>query len=235
MMPVKIERDNRYRYIIVRQTMSKVERLCAYPIRTVMFRPICSYCGNTESHYAHCDYKLSILACDNLEHQNWAERDAKAWLQENGMVRMNDFVKEPLFQETEILSSVVKVKRSSGIIEDEGWTIKKSTIFDPVFIRVENGKWYIPVYKALDEIVKNIGVKDLKMSLPEDKHYLVDTFYQKVEMGFYSEELLSHNEAREAQNKLDEVHKSTGLLTIMQPVCEMVFHPKYGYGRVFPS
>jgi len=148
---------------------------------------------------------------------------------------MKDFVKEPLFQETEILSSVVKVKRSSGIIEDEGWTIKKSTIFDPVFIRVENGKWYIPVYKALDEIVKNIDVKDLKMSLPEDKHYLVDTFYQKVEMGFYSEELLSHNEAREAQNKLDEVHKSTGLLTIMQPVCEMVFHPKYGYGRVFPS
>lgn len=218
--------------------MSKVERVCAYPIRTVLFSPICSYCGNTVSYYADCDYKLSILACDNLEHQKWAERDAKAWLQENGMVRMNDFVKEPLFQETDILSSAVKVRRSSGIIEEEGWTIKKWSVCDPVFIRVENGKWYIPVYKALYEsekhigIEKHIGVRDLKMSLPEDKHILVDTFYQKVELGFYSEELLSHNEAREAQNKLDEVHKSTGLPTIMQPVYEMVFHPEYGYGRV---
>jgi hypothetical protein len=213
--------------------MSKHIRLCAFPIRTVLFRPVCSYCEKSYSNHAFCDYKFSILACDDQEHRDWADRDAKAWFHENGIVHMKHIEKEPLFQETNILSSVVKVIRSSGILEEEGWTIKKDCFSDPALIKVENGKWYIPVYKAYDEIIKCIPVRDLKMSLPEDKHYLVDSFHQKLELGFYSEESLRHNEARDAQKELEERQKEEGVvLDNKDPVYEIVFHPEYGYGRV---
>lgn len=207
--------------------------LCAWPTRTVLFRPICAYCGKEESFYAYCDFRLAVLACDDPEHRLLAERDAKSWLHKNGLVRHNDYTQEPLFQETDLLTRDVHVPRSSGKIDTEGWKIQTPSYVDYAFVRLggDEKKWHIPVIKE-DLLQKCIKIQDLKLSLPEDKHALVDAFEAKLVHGFYLAESLAYDEAKKLQEEQDNpVASSTKPLT--QDNIQPCIHPVYGIGRVF--
>ena len=207
--------------------------LCAWPTRTVLFRPICAYCGKEESFYAYCDFRLAVLACDDPEHRLLAERDAKSWLHKNGLVRHKDYTQEPLFQETELLTIGVHVPRSSGKIDTEGWKIQTPSYVDYAFVRLggDEKKWHIPVIKE-DLLQKCIRIQDLKLSLPEDKHALVDAFEAKLVHGFYLAESLAYDEAKKLQEEQDNpVASSTKPLT--QDNIQPCIHPVYGIGRVF--
>ena len=199
--------------------------LCAWPVRTVMFQPICAYCGKEESFYAHCEFRLAVLACDNPEHRILAKRDAKSWLHKNGRVRREDYTKDPLFQETELLTTDVHVIRSSGEVEAEGWMIRASRYDDHANIKLCEGAWYVPVIKK-DQIQKSIQVQELKLSLPQDKHALVDAFEAKLTEGFYLAESLAYDEAKD-----NPAHPSTK--TVPEDNIQTFFHPVYGVGRVF--
>ena len=199
--------------------------LCAWPVRTVMFLPICAYCGKEESFYAHCDFRLAVLACDNPEHRLLAKRDAKSWLHKNGRVRREDYTKDPLFQETELLTTDVHVIRSSGEVEAEGWMIRASRYDDHANIQLCEGAWYVPVLKK-DQFQKSIQVQELKLSLPQDKHALVDAFEAKLTEGFYLAESLAYDEAKD-----NPAHPSTN--TVPEDNIQRFFHPVYGVGRIF--
>jgi hypothetical protein len=205
--------------------------LCAWPIRTVLFRPICAYCGKEESVYAHCDFRLAVLACDNPEHQLLAKRDAKSWLHKNGRVRREDYTKDPLFQETELLTMDVHVIRSSGEVETEGWMIRASRYDDHAHIQFCEGAWYVPVIKT-EQFQKSIQVQELKLSLPEDKHALVDAFETKLLQGFYLAESLAYDEAKKIQEEQDNP-TSSSTKAVPEECIQSFFHPVYGIGRKF--
>ena len=211
---------------------SPMTTLCSWPIRTVLFRPICAYCGKEESFYAHCDFRLAVLACDDPEHRCLAERDAKSWLHKNGRVRPEHYKQEPLFQETELLTMDVHVPRSSGNIDTEGWKIQTPSYEDYAFVRFggHDKKWHIPVKE--EAFQKCILIQDLKRSLPEDKHALVDAFEAKLVQGFYLAESLAYDEAKRLQEEHDNPTASSSK-PIPEEFIHPLFHPVYGLGRQF--
>jgi hypothetical protein len=199
-----------------------------------MFRPICAYCGKPEEHYAHCDFKLAVLACANPEHQAWAERDAKAWLGRNMCVKPEHYESEPLFQDTDILSVDVVVKRSSGEIEVDGWRILTPCLDESALIRYreDDGLWVIPVIKSEEGIQKHIPVRDLKMSLTEDKHGLVDAFEAKLVAGFYHASVQNYEEALKAQDEIEEPSAGS-LVPQAEDYMVRAVHAEYGECRMF--
>jgi hypothetical protein len=192
-----------------------------------MFRPICSYCGKNEEFYANCAYQLSILACSKAEHQQWADRDAKAWLHRNGSVKPKHYRHDPLFQQTDLLSTDIAVMRSSGEIELDGWTIIEPSFDQAALIRFSEGRWLVPVIKHEEDIQKYIPVEELKMSLTEEKHLLVDAFEARLKAGFYRTEAEAYEEALQRQMDMDD--PSVGALA-PQPEDYIV---DYGNYRVF--
>lgn len=209
-------------------------KLVANPIRTVMFRPTCAYCGKDEAHWVDCDIQLAILACSDPEHQAWANRDAQAWMARNNCVSPKDYREDPLFQLTDLLSRDVPVIRSSGAIDYEGWAISEPHIDDAAYVRfyTANGLWAVPVSKRHEPIVKHIPVRDLKMSLPEEKHGLVDAFEVKLIGGFYSAAMKAHQEALHAQEELENPG-STRPHNELAECFEYRLHPVHGLVRVF--
>jgi hypothetical protein len=209
-------------------------KLCAVPVRTVMFRPICAYCGKSEKHYAHCDVKLAVLACGDPEHQAWADRDAQAWLGRNRSVRPKHYREDPLFKDTDLLLRDIVVPRSSGAIDREGWTIRKPYCDDAAMITfyAEEGVWLVPVGNASEDIVKAIPVSDLKLSLPEDKHGLVDAFELRLKAGFYRAAVRAYEEALQQQNEMEEPTADADAAHVEDNIVRR-FHPQHGVYRVF--
>lgn len=209
-------------------------KLVATPVRTVMFRPSCAYCGKEERHWVYCDVQLAILACSDPEHQAWADRDAEAWLGKTQSVSPKDYREDPLFQLTDLLSRDVPVTRSSGAIDHEGWTINKPNVDDAAHIHFckKEGLWAVPVGNRHEPIAKYIPVRDLKMSLPEEKHWLVDEFEAKLIRGFYRAAMRAYDEALEAQKEMENPG-STGPRDELAECFEYRLHPVYGQVRVF--
>lgn len=209
-------------------------KLCALPVRTVMFKAICAYCEKCEEYYAHCDVQLAVLACGDPEHQAWADRDARAWLGRHSLVRAKDYREDPLFKDTDLLSRNVVVKRSSGVIDRGGWTIRKPYFHDAALITFYTTEevWAVPVGNASEEVVKAIPVSELKLSLPEDKHGLVDAFELRLKAGFYRAAMLAYEEALEAQKEMEEPTEEAAAPSVEDNIVS-AFHPEHGYGRVF--
>jgi hypothetical protein len=239
--------------------MSTPLKLCAVPVRTVMFRPICAYCQKPERHYAYCDVKLAVLACGNPEHQAWADRDAEAWLGRHGYVRPKHYKEDPLFKETDLLSREVAVPRAraagcdvcggraaypsgggpkcatcTGTPDREGWTIRKAYCDDAALITfyADKGVWVVPVGNAEEMIEKHIPVSDLKLSLPEDKHGLVDAFELRLKAGFYRAAMQAYDLALMQQKEMEEPTAEAAAPQAEDNI-RTAFHPQYGHGRVF--
>ena len=239
--------------------MSTPLKLCALPVRTVLFRPICAYCGKSERHYALCDVQLAVLACGDPEHQAWADRDAQAWLGRNGHVRPKQYREDPLFKDTSLLLREIVVPRTraaqcddcggraaypwgggpecgkcAGTPDHQGWAIRKPYSDDAALITfyAAKGVWVVPVGNASEDIIKHIPVSELKLSLPEDKHGLVDAFDSRLKAGFYRAAMRAYEEALLRQKEMEE--PSVGALA---PRAEdnivTRFHPQHGAYRVF--
>jgi len=125
----------------------------------------------------------------------------------------------------------VHVIRSSGEVETEGWMIRPHRHHDHAHIQFCEGAWYVPVIKN-EQFQKSIKVQELKLSLPEDKHALVDAFEAKLVQGFYLAESLAYDEAKKLEEEQDNpVASSTKPMP--EEVIQTIFHPIYGIGRKF--
>lgn len=209
-------------------------RICAYPIRTVMFRPNCLYCGAAAAYYGVCDVQLSTIACANEEHVRWAKRDAYAWLHRNKMVRQKDYEKEPLFQQMDLLTAHIQVKRTSGAIETD-WKIHQRCIDHSANIVCIEGVWSIHVFQPdenhiWDYLQKHVPLESLKQSLSEEHHALVDNLLGKLDAGFYTQAAAEHDAAALEQKSLDA---SAPPPPPPSHYIETMFHPKHGEVRVF--
>ena len=209
-------------------------KVCADPIRTVMFRPNCLYCGASASYYSDCDVQLSTIACDNQEHRRWAKRDALAWLHRRKWVRRKDYEKEPLFCETTLLTDLIKVRRTSGDVESD-WRVQEFSYENHAHIARVEGFWSISAYKPEVEepqkyIQKYVPLESLKMSLPEEQHALVDDLVAKLDAGLYTEFAAEHDAAAVEQEAMEAVVPSA---TPPVDYIETRYHPEHGEVRVF--
>ena len=209
-------------------------RLCAYPIRTVMFRPNCLYCGASASYYKDCDFQLSTIACSNEEHRRRAKRDAFAWLHRKKSVRRKEYEKEPLFCETTLLTGLINVRRASGKVESD-WKIQEPSHDNHVHIICYQGIWCIPVWQPnikspIDFLQKHIPLESLKMSIPDEQHGLVDDLVVKLEAGFYTEFAAAYDAAAVEQASMD-----AAVAPKPPPIdyIETRFHAEHGEVRVF--
>jgi hypothetical protein len=210
--------------------MSNQCKTFADPIRTVMVRLACLYCGKKETYWAKCMYQCSILACD--EHKEFADRDVKAWNHRNNYVRWSDYTNDPLFKETGILTNQIIVKRTNGEIEND-WELMTPDYFEMASVTKCNEEWCIPVKKLDMSIKKYIPVKDLKISLTEDNHALVDDFIAKLNDGFYKKENLEYNQLFNAYTPTEENPKSITNLNTHQEVIDTVYVEGHGIVRAF--
>ena len=209
-------------------------RICAYPIRTVMFRPNCLYCGASAAYYKECEFQLSTIACKNEEHQRWAKRDAFASLHRHKWVRRQEYEKEPLFRETALLTALIKVRRTSGDVESD-WLIPNPSYDNPQHIVCIQGIWHIPAWQPdmsnLDESPrKYVPLESLKMSIPDEQHGLVDDLIDKLLEGFYTEFAAAHDAAAVEQASMDAV-----VAPPPPPVdhIETRYHAEHGEVRIF--
>jgi hypothetical protein len=126
----------------------------------------------------------------------------------------------------------VHVPRSSGSTDTEGWRIAGPSFDNPAFIQLNKDKWHIPVINEEKDIRKCIRIEDLKRSLPEDKHALVDALDAKLVEGFYLAESLAYDEAKRLQEEHDNPTASSSK-PIPEEFIHPLFHPVYGLGRQF--
>lgn len=201
----------------------------ADPIRTVMFMPVCLYCEKQETFWAKCTYWLAVLACD--EHKGLAIRDANAWHHNNGKVRWSDYTKDALFEQSDILHSPITVKRTNGAIETNWSIIKPDYIDNQGFIHCISNIWTIGVEQVDTRISKCIPVVDLKLSLPEDKHILVDALIDRLTAGFYKSDADAYTRAM-ADSEIVE-NPTPVISSRNKPVIDNIYHPNYGFGRIF--
>lgn len=167
----------------------------ALPVYTVMMKLLCSYCENPMEKQIQCGDRLAILSCKEVDHLAWAERDAKACLGQNQHVHRAHYKGDKLFKETKLLTQYVVVPRSSGEMDRFGWSVAKPTFMSAALITFDSteGIWVIPVVHENKCMRKYIPVRDLKLSLTEEKKPLVDAFEARLAEGFYKAEEEAHN------------------------------------------
>jgi len=162
-----------------------VSKLWNVPMGMVWVRPGCQYCDKKDTHYERVGVQLALLACDT--HKELAKRDAKAWCHRRGFVMFRDAKKEPLFVQGELLGIDIKVRRYSGEVQ-EGWTLARPTFDQPNHLENREGVWMIRAMNDALDLSRPLNVVDLKLSLPEGLHGLVDDFLAKLQAGFYKAE-----------------------------------------------
>lgn len=176
-----------------------MNRLSAEPMESMLETANCQYCDRPHTHFEVVTYLFGIHACD--DHKPLAQRDAKAWMHKKGLVRWRDAIKDPLFTEAEdLLFSNILVRRTNGTVESN-WTLCKPWVGlgEPVSVKrsERSGKWSMMAIQDDTESLRDILVEDLKLSLMEEEHWLVDAFIERLEAGFYCTEAAAAAEQQE--------------------------------------
>jgi hypothetical protein len=149
-------------------------------------------------------------------------------------VRHKHFREDPLFQQTDLLYRDVAVPRINAPTDFEGWVITKPSLDESALacFREDDGLWTVHVSNPAEDIIKRIPVRDLKLSLPEDKHGLVDAFEARLLAGFYRDAMRAYEEALEAQKEMEEP-SAGALLPQTDDYIVPALHRDYGVCRVF--
>lgn len=118
---------------------------CLVPKSLVMTTVACFYCGHPESRSIQIRYLFGLKACEH--HVAAAQRDCKAYMHEQKMVRFRDADRHPVLSR---LLTVLRelqsfpVMRSSGEVQP-GWIFQTDTFGDDDCIASDAGEWKVPV------------------------------------------------------------------------------------------
>jgi len=116
------------------------------PVRLTMRKMECMYCFKEDTHTVLIEYLFGMKTCD--EHLTNAERDCKAYMHRQKMVRISDAQEHPVLGR--FLSMLDElgtfcVERSDLTIQP-GWkVIQDDEHWDPVFIKYD-ARWLIPTF-----------------------------------------------------------------------------------------
>jgi len=192
---------------------------------------ICDYCAGPEKKNALIEHLYGIQAC--VEHYPLAQRDCKADLARNGMVRYKDAVLvSECAKVLDILASLngFNVKRTSGDIESNWYVRSTSDIFEPAFLTCHEGVWYIPCCNDKAGTPKYVkkGIplswfltSDLGCTLPPEFPTLCEAALKVLERGVYKAELDAYN-AHVIHTKPSKVEEHPAVGKAMMPDGQIV-------------
>ena len=170
----------------------KKKTTCPAPYIVGQSANICAYCGISDiSGNFYVGPLDCILACKT--HGDLAKRDGRAWFHKNNLVSHWDAFNDPLFTALNpkpglAQTADLRIVTPSGRIES-GWRFRFLASWnDPLHLYKEGDAWMIHVEEAPRGKKRAILVSDLALSLPPDKHRLVDAFIARLERGFYKAE-----------------------------------------------
>lgn len=143
----------------------------------------CAYCGlSTQKSKCLRRYPQNkwryIFYC--YAHRDDAERDMVSILNKLGYYRQSDILKQPLFA---VLPEDLVKKSALGV--GVGWFLKTSLLEDSIDLvrKDQDGTWTIAIDHLTPNIATYMPVSDLKMSLDEKHHGLVDDFIAWLSTG----------------------------------------------------
>ena len=150
---------------------------------------ICAYCSK-KTVVTQATKQLStgktrhIFHC--TEHESLAERDIFASLHEEGRVRQQEAVVDPLF---ELLPQEFTLTGANGSPQT-GWSLYKYPLASPeedLIWRSDHETWVILLMlsKWDGPHYRTVPVKDLAKSLPEDQRGHVTEFISRLNAGIY--------------------------------------------------
>ena len=174
---------------------------CIEPHSFCMRAMRCDYCGAPETKSVLIEYLYGIQACN--QHHGLAQRDCKAELAKQGMVRYKDAAAVPECAELfKILKQGFKVTRSNGTVES-GWSLRSQyDIIDPSFLYRLDGDWSIPacnVPQCTEQVIKKsirliwfLQPERLK-EFPPNFASVCNAALAALDRGVYKAELDSYN------------------------------------------
>lgn len=150
---------------------------------------LCAYCSKKTA-VTQSTKQLStgktrhIFHC--IEHESFAERDIFASLHEDGRVRQEEAVLDPLFA---LLPEEFTLTGANGIPQG-GWELYKYPLASPeedLIWRSDNQTWVILLMLSRwnGPEYKTVPVEELAKSLPEDQRGHVTEFISKLNAGIY--------------------------------------------------
>jgi hypothetical protein len=214
--------------------MSSQVKTYADPMRLVLYKPLCQYCGVADKGWFPIHDKFGILWCD--DHKYLADRDGRAWLCRNSKVAWEDATADPLFVTGELLDRDILVRRSSGAIETKGWRLCTPSFDDPAFVNKDEKGWWMYAQNTDTHVGRGVLIEDLKLSLPEGKWDLVDAFVSRLNKGFYKADSDAYALAKMAWQKAAADAENPGASRIGAKQTESgiqeVFHPSLGVGKI---
>jgi hypothetical protein len=108
-----------------------------------------------------------------------------------GVVNWRNATNDPLFKKAEkLIHGTINVRRSNGAIESN-WMLVRPSLWKSANVTRSRtcGKWYMTAIQDYTDNEQDIFVEDLKLSVNETDHDLVDAFIARLDAGFYKTEL----------------------------------------------
>ena len=113
-----------------------MEEICKntlIPTSLVLRRCECFYCGAEDTGAVLIEYLYGMKVCET--HRANGERDCRAYLHRENLVRVEDALKIPAIKSfLDILKAhpFITVQRTSGDIEDD-WCFREGNFYEPAF------------------------------------------------------------------------------------------------------
>ena len=152
------------------------------PHSLIMTQLECFYCFESENmrcyEISHC---FGIKACDT--HYNLAIRDCNAYMHKEGIVSIQDIIKNVEFEQFfKSLLSEFKITQTANDATEDGWFIDRGEFYDPRFIIYDSNfkTWFIPIKHKQLSIRKNIEI--YRISVSKD---ILDNIVSLLDKGVY--------------------------------------------------
>jgi hypothetical protein len=202
-----------------------MEEICKntlVPQSLVLRRCECFYCGAEDTGVVVVEHLFGMKVCET--HRLNAERDCKAFLHRENLVRVKDAMTvEPLKRFLDILAAqpFITVQRTNGEIEED-WSLRTGNYFDPAFLsRNLEMKWGVPTYCRRTNQQKTVPIINFlrpeingKMNLSADWHAIVEDAIDALVDGVYRADAEAYDYARN-HDESEKIVETEGVATVI--------------------
>jgi hypothetical protein len=153
-----------------------------------------------------------------------AERDCRAYLHRQSLVRIGDAIKLPILRKfLDVLAShpQIRIERSSGEIEDD-WSFRAGSFLEPAFFSLSSSKrWCVPMYNKRLNLNKSVPIISFLqteintgMNLPADWSAIIEEVIDTLTAGVYASESDAYEYARN-YDESERIAETMGVATIV--------------------
>ena len=202
--------------------MDEVCKNTLVPTSLIMRRCECFYCGAEDTGAVLVEYLFGMKVCDI--HRQTAERDCRAYLHVQKLVRVKDAFKLPALKcFLDILAGHPRlaVQRTSGDIEED-WCFREGSHYDPAFLsKSAEGRWGVPMRCPRTNLNKTVPIINFlrdditaKMVLPADWFTMIEKTLDCLEEGIYKAEAEAYETARNHDDS-ETIVETAGVSTVV--------------------